>query len=389
MMNTALEKIGDSYLLVNTEGSPVPQKDSEIYKLVIIPKMYIPKDSIQGVIDCSQVSLLSALMIAKETSIDILPDGTKVRQPLPNNQYYIAGTSDRKIGWEIDAPDVDELQLEFCWDVVGVLGCLPCRVVHKINIKLEKTIAGHVFSLDETDFVLSKNPRATSFINPENETEFFHKGNPSQFKVRKCQEKSFLLEITQNIVLSSKSYSDLMTDALEEIELLRDQLHTTTFSSCVDEFNDIISFELPASVLLKAIMVAKKDKSTYVEHKNYCDHPAFNVVRSYIKDYKPNAKLTDFAYLDLFVRVSDDDELWSADLEHPNLSITDFKSSNYCLAGCQGVVLCIFEQERDNGKMSFDWADYAALESLRDFPYNFPSAYELLVKMHNANHSCA
>jgi hypothetical protein len=388
-MNTALEKIGDSYLLVNADGSLVPAKDSETYKLVIIPQLYIPRCSIQGIIDCSRTSLFSASMIANKISIDILPNDVKVRQPLPNGQYYIAGTSDRKIGWEIDAPDVSELQVEFNWDVIGVLDCLPCRVVHKINIKLEKTISGHVFSFDETAFALSPNSRAVAFISPEDETEFFHKGTPSRFEVRECQNKSFLIEIIQDVILPSKAYSDLMSDVFEETELLRDQPHIVKFNNFVNEFNDIISFELPVSVLLEAIMVAKKDKSTYVEGKNYCDHPAFNVIRSYIKDYKPNEKLTDFAYLDLFVRVSDDDELWSADLEHPNLSITDFKSSNYCLAGCQGVVLCIFEQERDNGKMSFDWADYAALESLQDFPYNFPSAYELLVKMHNANHSCA
>jgi hypothetical protein len=33
----------------------------------------------------------------------------------------------------------------------------------------------------------------------------------------------------------------------------------------------------------------------------------------------PNGKLKDFGYLDLFVRVSDDDELWAADTEHPNM----------------------------------------------------------------------
>jgi hypothetical protein len=361
-MKTVIEKIGSAYLHVNADGTPVSHKDAEKYRLHIVPKLFIPNADV----DCE---LILAKMTVGEEVFNIKPDVTIIRQPLLNSDYYVAGTSDRKIGWEIEAPDAESINIEFEWDV---LGRWQCMIFHKIYINLNKSIQGHVFSFDETDLAMCPEQRIMGFVYASDaKKEYFHKGN--QYAIETFEDNQ-VVKISQDVTLTSKAYSDGMSDVFEDMELLRDQPHITKFTNYVKEFNDITSFTLPAEVLVDAIDAVSGKKLEYVKGKKYCDHPAFEVVRKYLKENNPSG-IKYCSYIDLFVRVSDDDELWAANLEHPNMCLSDFSPANYWrLAGCEGIVICQLNQESDNDETD----DWTALESLRDFPDNFPKAYNFL-----------
>lgn len=215
-MKTAVEKLGSSYLLVNADGNPVPNKDSDRYKLHVIPKLYIPFTKSGDGFTKDSISLVSANLIIDNELINILPENLLIRQPYPNGEYYVAGTIDRKIGWEIDAPDADLVQIEFKWEVHRNSEFLPCKISHKIILNLCKSKQGHVFSFDESDFAGSPVPRIVGFIDPSDESDFFHKGVPSTIAKNNCDLIGFKVEITQDVTLTSKAYSDLMFDTFEQ-----------------------------------------------------------------------------------------------------------------------------------------------------------------------------
>ncbi|MGR3280494.1 hypothetical protein ACSYAD_36180, partial [Acaryochloris marina NIES-2412] len=100
-MQTAIQKIGDTHLLITPDGKPVPHKDSGSPVLHILPELFNPYREI----GLSHITLVTATLAPHDStspvSVSVLPKDVVIRQPYPSASYCVAGTSARKMGWEV------------------------------------------------------------------------------------------------------------------------------------------------------------------------------------------------------------------------------------------------------------------------------------------------
>jgi hypothetical protein len=381
-MNRAIEKIGDSYLVVNADGSPVLHRDAKSFVFHVSPQVYLDPERIGAWVNPDDVLLSKAKIVYGVNEINILPKDICIRQPYPNGCYYVAGTAG-KIGWEINLPEgTSKFKLLLCWKINEDVLEKCLSITHKLNIDLIKSQQGHVYSMDQTHLAIDPNSRAIALLHEEEISEFFHKGNPKTYLFTSQKLDQLQVKITQDLQLTSCAYSDLMTEELESMQLLRDQKQVLYFKNFVQEHRDNASCEMPASVLTEAIELATKHEFSIGEEPvstgSYLSHPALKLLSDWWNENTPVENSKNAIYCLLWIRVNDNEEYWSTDLEHPNVDIVDLAGSNAC-ARCGDLFIMpyVFSVK----EMAFEWEDFATLEALRDFPANFPVAWRHLKRM--------
>ena len=149
-MQTAITKIGDAHLLVTSDGKPVPHKDSETPVFHVQPQLFNPYCDIGP----SDISLVEVALAPHDSTkpVSVLPQDVTVRQPYPNEDYYVAGTAERKMGWDIPLDlDAPPKWLDLTWEVQMPPGSSHpiLTIYHRFILEFIPTQQGYVPHSDE------------------------------------------------------------------------------------------------------------------------------------------------------------------------------------------------------------------------------------------------
>ncbi|ABW33035.1 hypothetical protein AM1_F0150 (plasmid) [Acaryochloris marina MBIC11017] len=219
-MQTAILRVGDASLLVTPDGKPLPHKDAEQPTFHIMPKLF----NTGAGIGLENITLYGAHVLAfgksgddEKDYINVLPKDVRLTNPCPNIRYVIAGTADRKMGWDIPLdPSKPPQQLRLWWLLETQTD--STIIEHYIDLEFELTQRGNVFSMASLNFAVGEGPRAVSFVDPEQACEFFTRNDPAY----QIGYKGADLIIRQSNKIQSCAWSDLGLEEFEEMVHLRD-----------------------------------------------------------------------------------------------------------------------------------------------------------------------
>lgn len=405
-MQTAVQRIGDTYLLVTPDGRPIPHQDCEDWTLHILPKILV---KFQG----ADVKLIEAELKVRTTHPrsflrysfsrhNVLPPDVTIRQPLPNANYYLAGTLSRKMGWEFQLQDNQTwAELVLRWLVTD--GLQGWDVKHRITFNLEPTQQGHLYSMQSANYAFGDNARAIALLDPSQADNFFTKGDPS-FKIKasnRAEEDVLRLDISQTLDLKSHAWSDVPdVKDCEETTLLRDVNQVRVFSTYQAEHRAAACIEIPNDLLYSAIMNAR----CFAEADIYSYWRSDGVITltDWWNHCAPTPEYRRAGGFSIWCRVADDDQYWNAWGEVPNVDFSFIKErwNPSACARWSDFVLIDFMQPPSayvrhegwldvlsvDGTVAFDVgcmdADhdeaYYSWHSLRQFPVMFPAAWEIL-----------
>lgn len=406
-MQTAIAKIGNASLLVTPDGKPVPHKDSETPVFHVQPQLFNPYCDI----NLSDISLVEATLAPHNSTepISVLPKDVMVRQPYPNENYYVAGTAEWKMGWNIPL-DLDALPqwLDLTWEVrmPSDLDHPVLTIYHRFILEFNLTQQGHVFSMDQADTFYDLNARAISFISLKSIDDSFTKGDKS-FKSY-VMEYPYGLAFFQTLILNSCAWSDLVSTGIEDIVLERDIEPATEFTTCKEAHHQNACCEIPAEVLYRAIQLAREtpvgEDSPF--YWNSEAHPAIRHICDWWNQNAPILESRIAAQMQIDVRIADDNLYYSGMDEKPPWPIDGGwrqASRNACARWDEYVLIEFAQTKAANiyGKYSFEvlnvvgedfrsgegvppdeaktW-DFAreGLDALKYFPKRFPFPWKKL-----------
>lgn len=346
-MQTAIAKIGDASLLVTADGLPLPHKDAEQPTFHVMPRLYAPYIDI----GLENITLFGAHILpfgksgeAEDHYIDILPDDVRLTNPYPNIGYIVAGTSERKMGWEIPLdPSKPPQKLNLWWLVET--SAYDLIIEHLFNLDIDSTPRGNVFSMASLDFARGNGPRAVSFFHPEDAGELLHRNDPA-YEIGYLGES---LIIRQSNKIQSCAWSDLGLEEFENMVHLRDQTPVETFHTHLEEFASDACIEMPQDLLIQAIHDATgttdNQESIWLKNNGYEQSPAVRRLCQWWNENAPNPEYRRAANIVLWVRVEDDGEYWAGWHECPNHTIGTLTSQMSARVGQHVIVE--FLQGRD------------------------------------------
>jgi hypothetical protein len=198
---------------------------------------------------------------------------------------------------------------------------------------------------------------------------------------------------------------------------LHEQKQVSVFSRYTKEHQDNGAAELPASVFLQAVKLAREvpyDRQAIQEQLAAGDermglleqHPAMKVLCSWWEEHRPDKPGVMIAGMAMpFIRVLDDDKYYCGDLEQPCMPIgTMFSVATSCATSGACVLVhflaSVKQSTYEDGMLNIHcsdgevwqevgvtredvdsgWFDEAlsCLNALAGFPANFPAAYQTL-----------
>jgi hypothetical protein len=406
-MQIAAQEINNTILLVTPDGNPIPHKDCEDWSLHILPQLYTHAGA--------NVKLIRAeLTIRTEhskpfnwpsfTRYDVLPPDVTVRCPYESSRYYVAGTCDRKMGWEYPLqPNQTWAELKLRWLVA--IEAKSWNTEHRITFHLTPTQQGHIYSMQSANYSFGKNARAIALFDEISDTEFFTKGDQS-YKIRRYHSPDGVnnVKITQTLNLLSHAWSDVpKVQATEETTLLRDVKPVKVFTTYQEAHQSSACVEMPAGILYRAIVNAQSLAKPEIE--SYWKSDAVSVITDWWNRNAPTPEYRRAGGFDLWCRVADDDQYWNAWYENPNVDVAFIKERWNPLACARWSDFIIIDfiqppsayvRHDDEGWLEvlsvtgsfaydvgcdkdeeLDEAYYSWL-SLKNFPSMFPAAWECL-----------
>ncbi|BDM83185.1 hypothetical protein [Acaryochloris marina] len=400
-MQTAILRVGDASLLVTPDGKPLPHKDAEQPTFHIMPKLF----NTGAGIGLENITLYGAHVLAfgksgddEKDYINVLPKDVRLTNPCPNIRYVIAGTADRKMGWDIPLdPSKPPQQLRLWWLLETQTD--STIIEHYIDLEFELTQRGNVFSMASLNFAVGEGPRAVSFVDPEQACEFFTRNDPAY----QIGYKGADLIIRQSNKIQSCAWSDLGLEEFEEMVHLRDMTPVDTFHTHLEEFASDACIEMPPHILKQAIQDAiwtdDMQESIWNKSSGYEQSPALQRLCRWWNENAPNPEYRRAANIVLWVRVEDDSEYWAGWYECPNIDIGVLTSEMSANVGQHVIVQ--FLQGRDAytpiggygcmiwGVDGCEYIDVGATvdevdeayyghHMLKDFPDRFPVAWKCL-----------
>ena len=408
-MKYAIASLGDSFVLVTADGNPVPHKDEPEWTFHILPKLYLPNFS-----DIEPPETIKLKVSSPELGDAARPNTEiVVRQPYPNPDYYVAGTTERKMGWEVKlTSDFTTIHLVFDWEF-SADGCLIWdtgiyKLTHELTFKLQQTSQGHVYSMD---MPFRKNQFSSSISKPiavldECDFEpFIRDGDPNQFYSFQYIPEPDLenrILIKQSLTLPSCAWSNIIIDSIEELRLLRDVKPVTNFTTFLSEHRSNACCEITAKVVHQAISLAREVPFRQGSHyfSNYEAHPAMICLSQWWNQNAPNESHRCAAHAKIWVRVEDNDEYWCGYHEEPNRPVSSGIASKDIVSRWGDFLLLEFAKSRDTIYQEDGYAvlpdvsggcfemtgeepeechpAWYGLVALEQFPSRFPAAWKAL-----------
>ncbi|MBB4866872.1 hypothetical protein HNP46_005779 [Pseudomonas nitritireducens] len=330
------------------------ERDSSKRLLHIIPAMKVPA-SVQAMIKHGDVSL----SISSSLGQNVLPEGGVVlRRPYPNPIFIVAGSNNSRNGWVVELPDgLDFLELSFIWSFSNPRFIhklmqqaaylkpeyLPAGdrwvVEHDITICL-KPGTGNTFTFDSAFWSGQKPVAAPIYTKPVGHL-FFEQEGSKGLSFRTASGRALLGEREQIIGYDIDEYvvihgvpleKAMLTINAHQEEQLHELTHAEGFSTNTEEHRANGAHEMPASVLWRAVMEARRIPFDFnsllrTEHPGAGwaeHHPALKTITDWWKSAeRPGTRLEPGMAM-LWVRVEDNDKYHCGNPELPGTSIAGF-----------------------------------------------------------------
>ncbi|MDM8356607.1 hypothetical protein [Pandoraea communis] len=407
---------------VGADGKPFGDGDVDCRMLHILPKFFAPLTCVAEI-----RSRLVALQV-KCSFGEVLPDGgIKIRQPYPNQRYFVGGSETLRNGWLVKIPEgVENFDLEFVWSfsqawrwadfeewciehVIHVqllpgeknvytmdAACWPYNVATQERHRSAVTLAGVADDADDAyegrDIVL----REHRFLDDE-------EGDPVIACGYRIEERLSIPPIAYEKAWSLSAFQE---EQLHEVQAEADFNSDDNAVHCANA-----EVELPAQTFLEAISLAQSipfdaesefGKLTKGVMAGCESHPALKLLTEWWAANCSKAAPLKAGSAMFWVRVRDDGQYWCGDRQVPNTPVNSVGSVRSAAARIGDAVLVHFtaaaqhftfdengvnipyvtgqidvsvgvdESEVRSGEFDYAWE---SLDALASFPYRFPSAH--------------
>ncbi len=417
--------------MVDATGKPLAKGDADRPLLHVLPKLLVPVDAL-GKSYLRDQSLIwrdhITLTVTSSLPGGIAPEGgIQVRQPYPNQRYFVGGSALIRNGWLVPLPlDVIEFDITFVWQIEAAWQVFrqdDWEIKHVIHVKLHPG-KGMMYSMDSSCWPQPDGP--TRRFGPVSRLGI-EDDDPAEGGRRQIIKSSDLVytggemagELAGYYLEEQVDITGIPRDQAWTVDAFQEeQIHEVKHTAILKEDNDVHRkngpVEMPPELLVRAIKLAQEvpferdsefGKSIAGIPGGMERHPAMRLlcdwwetVRPAGEPFKPGAAMP-------LVRVRDDGEYWWGYYETPNIAVEDFNPNGRDVARIGDLALVLFYATQevaefdDNGmtillpsgepystigvdKESFlrgevDEAWYC-LRGLKAFPSRFPAAWEFL-----------
>ncbi|ODP35106.1 hypothetical protein [Pandoraea sp. ISTKB] len=421
---------GGEVVAIGADGKPFGEGDVDCRMLHVLPKFFAPAT-------CAQYIRSHPVELQVKCSFgEVVPDGgIKIRQPYPNQRYFVGGSETLRNGWLVKIPEgVAEFELEFVWIFSKASGWTDFevwRVEHAIQVQLlpgEK----NVYTMDAACWPYNAEtqakPRSAVTLagvyedGPDAYEERDIISISHEFRSSDGERGDSVLaccyRIEERLGIPSIAYEKAWTlHAFQD-----EQLHEVGQDGAFNPADDLAhsanaEIELPAQIFLDAIRLAQSvpfDAQSEFGLKckgvmGGCEsHPALKLLTEWWAAHCSDAAPLGAGSVMPWVRVRDDGLYWCGDRQVPNMPVDSFGSVKAAAALIGKSVLLHFsaaaqhftfdangvnvryvtgeidfsigvdESEVRSGEFDQAWE---ALGALANFPYHFSAAYSELERL--------
>ena len=352
--------------IIDADGKPLGSEDIDRPTLHLLPKLYVPKEMLTDPFDrliCDQISL----NVTSSLSVDILPEGDiEVRQPYPNQRYFVGGSKLTRLGWTITLPPGStEFDIEFHWFIGNPLLRLfmwadSWEITHLLHVKLLPG-EGNTYSMDSVTWPtcggqsMQLSPITVLGIEDEDQIDrdqrkIIRDGFIGDMKGDQTEDGYF---IEEQVDIPGVPHAQVLRiiDAFKE-EQLHEVIQTVILSQDIEEHKANAAIEMPADLFVRAVTLAEEipfhDESEFAlsvanipggfEH-----HPAMKLLCDWWDTTRPGGEPFKPGSAMPLVRVRDDGEYWWGSYEIPNVSVKGFNNTGKDVARIGDLMLILFQ----------------------------------------------
>ncbi|WP_432263179.1 hypothetical protein [Cupriavidus sp. TMH.W2] len=250
-------------LTVTADGNPLGKGDVDRRVLHIRPKLFVPKAALAH-LNYEEVELT----VTTTLGIDITPPGgVQIRQPYPNRRYFVGGSTEMRNGWVVPIPEgVAEFDIQFAWLLnrawlwAHAEGWECRQLIHVQLLPGE----GRTYTMDATCWprdAQSAGGRSAISLVGHQEDEDLGAGNrdivrEANLVVPDQPDMVVGHYIQERLAIPPIYYEQAWSIQAFQEEQIHEVKHVT-FTKFSDSHRQNGSVEMPASILLEAIELAR------------------------------------------------------------------------------------------------------------------------------------
>lgn len=412
--------------MVSADGKPLGKGDATQRVLHVVPKLFVPPGAAADLNkDTMEINITSTV------GIDLTPaGGIIVRQPYPNQRYYVGGSHDIRNGWIVPIPDnVDHFDIEITWTIFGswrVTNSDDWSVRHLMHVTLEPG-EGNTYTMDASCWpsrvVDGPNRRLApiSQLGVESDSADMLMGRDilRRSALAYPDDPHFAVGhyIEENVAIPGIKLDQAWSiDAFQD-EQLHEVQQQVEFAQGNDHHERNARIEFPAKVFVSAVKLARnvpyakgsQFRQSIKGMRGGCErHPALKLIADWWTEHRPEKTAHKVGFAMPWVRVRDDNEYWCGYYETPNMPLEAFASDasaqarigsfmllmfqaahehytadedgihTFLANGTPYMTIGLYEEDLNSGACDESWY---ALEAYARFPERFPAAWSMLKKM--------
>jgi len=327
--------------IVTTDGQELGHGDVTQRVLHVLPKLYVDPEAFSILTKEAKESLI--VNITSNIGVDLTPPGgIIVRQPYPNQHYFVGGSREIRNGWIVPIPnEVNEFDIEISWHIghtQQLTNTDEWEVRHKIHAVLIPS-ADNTYSMDTTCWPAYRYrptlpapaapfrpalpaPPSMLGIGFENysQDDFVGRQILQQYALIDEEEESntpvgYYLE-EEICIPGIKMNQAWSIDAFQE-EQLHEVTQGTKFATGNEQHRLNAQIEMPAGLLVEAVKLAsaipfEKDSDfdkSIAGKKGGCEsHPALKLLADWWTEHRPVQTPHKVGFAMPWIRVRDDGE---------------------------------------------------------------------------------
>lgn len=408
--------------LVTATGEPLGHRDGDRRILHILPKLFLPSV-------VAQEARPDEVDLSIEWNLDSeLPGPIEVRQPYPNWRYFVGGTETLRNGIVVDLPEgVTELTLTFKWCLLNAWKFSErdeLYMHHTVHITLlpgeyrSYTMDTSCWPWKQGD---SRPKSAVSLVGFEGDD------NPAETEGRDVVQCLHLVHykgepdeewvgsmIEERLAIPAIAYEQIWSLTAHEEPQLHEIKQLETFTVCKAEHEANATVNLPASLFLAAVKLARMKplndwyESLPQQKGGYERHPALSILNKWWEENRPTPSEVRPGHVMPWIRVEDNTEYWCGNTEMPGCPIEGMQIARNSSAKIGDSVLVTFmcaadhfipkehaiatcladgtewsevgvgDEQFESGEFDEAWYGFKALSN---FPWEFEVAYKVLKRL--------
>ncbi|WP_017461440.1 hypothetical protein [Dyella ginsengisoli] len=422
---------GDS-CVVDAHGKPLGNSDADRPIFHILPKLFVLPQLIRP--HRGEGLRPKDITLQIETTLPggLLPEGgIVIRQPYPNNRYFVAGSTMIRNGWIMPLPQgVDRFEVQLRWCIESEClrphyGATRMEMIHRIIIQLLEG-SGRTYSMDANNWphvdgpTFARSPISVLHIDGDHTEDDFTRGrhitrHGAQGNPEASGRAEFIID--ESVAIPGVPLAKAWSIDAHQAEQLHEVRQSTKIIGDADSHLANGAQVMPAKIFIEAVALARRipagPRSKF--RRSVADvaagmeqHPAMKMLCDWWDSVQPAGEPMRAGSAMPLVRVRDDGEYWWGYYEIPNCQVAGFNPTGANAARIGDLILVLFTAKQEHatfGEGDFGMqlyhpngdeasligcskADYLAgeqdeawfaLRALQDFPDRFPAAWDQLL----------